>query len=235
MIRIPRADLDIQNSFRDIQQELNDLRAVIDRLGGSAVAPEPPKPENRLPDDRQVFVASGTMHSVGLVPDPGSTAATTKFLREDRTWVGALQLTGGSIGTSTDTSYIVEIAAGASAVAASSSGLYVHTESTYAGNVSGITATATGASTLNIGGYFSASGAGTNIAILTGGGLVGIGTGTSPTAALDINSDILRLRTAKTPASSAAAGNRGDICSDAGYIYVCTATNTWKRTAIAAW
>lgn len=33
-----------------------------------------------------VMGASGTNHSSGLVPDPGSTAGTTKFLREDGTW-----------------------------------------------------------------------------------------------------------------------------------------------------
>lgn len=65
-------------------------------------------------------------------------------------------------------------------------------------------------------------------------GSVGIGDAT-PTAALDVNSDIIRLRTAKTPASSGAAGNQGDICWDASYIYVCTATNTWERAAIAVW
>jgi len=65
-------------------------------------------------------------------------------------------------------------------------------------------------------------------------GKVGIGT-TGPTALLDINSDILRLRTAKTPASAAAAGNVGDICWDANYIYVCTAASAWKRAAIATW
>lgn len=32
------------------------------------------------------FGASGVNHSVGLVPDPGSSAGTTKFLREDGTW-----------------------------------------------------------------------------------------------------------------------------------------------------
>lgn len=63
---------------------------------------------------------------------------------------------------------------------------------------------------------------------------VGVGTN-APTAKLDVNSDILRLRTAKTPASATAAGNAGDICWDADYIYVCVATNTWKRTAIASW
>lgn len=65
-------------------------------------------------------------------------------------------------------------------------------------------------------------------------GKLGIGT-TGPTALLDVNSDIIRLRTAKTPASAAAAGNAGDIAWDTGFIYVCTATNTWKRAAIATW
>jgi hypothetical protein len=32
------------------------------------------------------FVASGASHAKGLVPDPGSSAGTTKFLREDSTW-----------------------------------------------------------------------------------------------------------------------------------------------------
>jgi len=57
----------------------------------------------------------------------------------------------------------------------------------------------------------------------------------APTGALDVNDDKIRVRTAKTPASAAATGNAGDICWDASYIYVCTATNTWKRVAIATW
>src|SRR3989337_4304559 len=65
-------------------------------------------------------------------------------------------------------------------------------------------------------------------------GNIGIAT-TSPTAKADINSDILRLRTAKTPASAGAAGNAGDICWDASYSYVCVATNTWVRSALATW
>ena len=56
-----------------------------------------------------------------------------------------------------------------------------------------------------------------------------------PTALFDINSDILRLRTAKTPASAGAAGNQGDWCWDANFIYVAVGTNSWKRAAIAAW
>jgi hypothetical protein len=65
-------------------------------------------------------------------------------------------------------------------------------------------------------------------------GNVGIAT-TSPTAKLDIDSDKIRLRTAKTPASSSDTGNAGDICWDADYLYVCTATNTWKRAALSTW
>lgn len=30
-------------------------------------------------------------------------------------------------------------------------------------------------------------------------------------------------------------GVKGDIVHDTDYIYVCTATNTWKRAAIATW
>ncbi len=38
-----------------------------------------------------------------------------------------------------------------------------------------------------------------------------------------------------TPASATAAGTAGEIAWDTNYIYVCTATNTWKRVAIATW
>lgn len=37
------------------------------------------------------------------------------------------------------------------------------------------------------------------------------------------------------PASASATGTTGTITYDADYIYVCTATNTWKRVAIATW
>lgn len=52
---------------------------------------------------------------------------------------------------------------------------------------------------------------------------------------LEIPGNTLRIATAKTPASATAAGTTGDICWDASYIYVCTATNTWKRTALSTW
>lgn len=69
---------------------------------------------------------------------------------------------------------------------------------------------------------------------ITSDGKVSIGN-ISATALLDINSDTLRLRVARTLASSGASGNQGDICWDNDYLYVCTATNAWKRAALATW
>lgn len=37
------------------------------------------------------------------------------------------------------------------------------------------------------------------------------------------------------PANAAAAGTAGTIAWDTGFVYVCTAANTWKRVAIATW
>jgi len=39
----------------------------------------------------------------------------------------------------------------------------------------------------------------------------------------------------QTPASAGASGTTGDISWDSSYVYVCTATNTWKRAAISTW
>ena len=61
------------------------------------------------------------------------------------------------------------------------------------------------------------------------------------TGALDVGGDVtlsagdLIITTSTTPASAAAAGVVGTIAWDASYMYVCTATNTWKRVAIATW
>jgi len=46
---------------------------------------------------------------------------------------------------------------------------------------------------------------------------------------------LFNLSESKTPASASATGVKGDIAWDASYIYICTATDTWKRTAIATW
>lgn len=55
------------------------------------------------------------------------------------------------------------------------------------------------------------------------------------TSPLDINGNRLRLRSAKTPTSASDTGVQGEVCWDSNYIYVCVATNSWKRVGIAAW
>ena len=54
-------------------------------------------------------------------------------------------------------------------------------------------------------------------------------TGTKTTGQMDLAA----LNTA--PASASATGTLGEIRYTADYIYVCTATNTWKRTALSTW
>lgn len=37
------------------------------------------------------------------------------------------------------------------------------------------------------------------------------------------------------PITSSSPGNKGTVLWDVNYIYVCTATGTWKRVAINTW
>jgi len=66
------------------------------------------------------------------------------------------------------------------------------------------------------------------------------GAGTSVTGVtlygvMTVSGNTINVTTQKTPASAGATGTKGDIVHDTSYIYVCTATNTWKRAAIATW
>lgn len=45
----------------------------------------------------------------------------------------------------------------------------------------------------------------------------------------------LQTASASAPASATAAGVAGSLAYDSGYLYVCVATNTWVRVAIATW
>lgn len=65
-------------------------------------------------------------------------------------------------------------------------------------------------------------------------GNVGVGTN-KPMSKLDVNGDSIAIRESKTPASSKAPGNKGDIAWDENYIYVCVAKDTWKRTELSSW
>jgi len=69
-------------------------------------------------------------------------------------------------------------------------------------------------------------------------GNIGIGT-TAPAVSsgvgLHISGSTLRLGTSRTPASSTATGNTGEICWDASYLYVCVSANTWRRISHSSW
>ncbi|HWL08684.1 MAG TPA: hypothetical protein VNQ76_09775 [Planctomicrobium sp.] len=52
---------------------------------------------------------------------------------------------------------------------------------------------------------------------------------------IDSDADAIRVRSSNTPASASATGNQGDICWDDDYVYVCVATDTWKRSALTTW
>lgn len=47
-----------------------------------------------------------------------------------------------------------------------------------------------------------------------------------------LTGDTFQIATARTPATFNATGIKGEICWDSGFIYVCIATNSWKRVVI---
>jgi hypothetical protein len=50
---------------------------------------------------------------------------------------------------------------------------------------------------------------------------------------LTIWGDTLQIVSPRTPASSTATGNTGEICLDSNYLYFCYSTNNWKRIALS--
>jgi hypothetical protein len=56
-----------------------------------------------------------------------------------------------------------------------------------------------------------------------------------PEVALDINSDAIRIRNDNTPSSASDFGHKGEIRWDSNYLYICVATDTWKRVALSSW
>ena len=69
----------------------------------------------------------------------------------------------------------------------------------------------------------------------TGAYAVNVGIGImNPAARLDVNGNSIIIRTSQTPATSTSACTTGTHAWDANYVYVCVATNTWKRTALAS-
>ena len=44
-----------------------------------------------------------------------------------------------------------------------------------------------------------------------------------------------RIATSAAPATATSTGTAGEIRYDSGYVYICVATNTWKRAALTTW
>ena len=63
---------------------------------------------------------------------------------------------------------------------------------------------------------------------------VGVGV-SDPIAPLDVGGNAVRIRTSDAPSSASDTGAPGEIRWDTNYIYVCVATDTWKRVAISTW
>ena len=77
---------------------------------------------------------------------------------------------------------------------------------------------------LNAGGIFYLSNDGTNDHLTIG-----------ATGNVSIPNGDFIVTTPKTPATAGATGTVGTIAWDTSYVYVCVATDTWKRSAIATW
>ena len=76
----------------------------------------------------------------------------------------------------------------------------------------------------------------THMLFVTGSDQVGIGVSDpAPDITLDISGSAIRLRNSNTPANASSPGAQGEIRWDANYIYICVATDTWKRVAIGTW
>jgi hypothetical protein len=102
MARIPQdATHDVQRSIQDLNNELDRvdsrlraldqglinsdidaIRAILEKVRKDIIKP-------KSLDFNDVFRPSGPAHAIGYVPDPGPTAAASKFLREDATWAAA--------------------------------------------------------------------------------------------------------------------------------------------------
>ena len=50
-----------------------------------------------------------------------------------------------------------------------------------------------------------------------------------------ISSGLTTLLSSSAPATASSTGTAGDITYDADYVYICIATDTWKRAALATW
>jgi hypothetical protein len=81
-------------------------------------------------------------------------------------------------------------------------------------------------------GGVDAVGDGSNTTVLGNSSTVSTRMAGTATSVLRVSGDTVRVDNARTPSSESATGNAGDICWDANNVYVCTATDTWKRAPL---
>jgi hypothetical protein len=130
---------------------------------------------------------------------------------------GGLLVSGTSLLGVIDASGVADIADTLTLSKVTGTGLQVDSDAI----IDGTLTVNTTASFTDAGSSISASGL-----ISTAGNILALGT---------VGGAFLLTDSANAPASAAAAGTAGSIVADANYIYVCTATNTWKRVGIATW
>jgi hypothetical protein len=170
----------------------------------------------------RLFVTSdGTIKTSGNINLAGASAGGSRYLAlldETNTYTG---------------NYILQ-AGGGSAGFGGAITMYGHSHASYPGSV--YIGTSAGSGGAVIFGTNNALSPAAEKARIDSSGRLLVGTSSDSGGALfQVNGDRIRVGTAKTPASATATGTTGEICWDADYIYICTATNTWKRTAIATW
>jgi hypothetical protein len=135
---------------------------------------------------------------------------------------GTLGVTGVSTLGEIDASGVADIADTLTLSKATGTGLQVDADANIDGSLT-VTGFTTFQDTVSFADANSISAAGV---ISTAGNIVALGT---------VFGSFLAADPANAPASASATGTTGSIVADADYIYVCTATNTWKRVAIATW
>lgn len=197
-------------------------------FGGGGITPAAPLTVNVIPKatsatqiDNSIITDDGTDFIIAGAPSAGGNSGQNIFIQagNDTTGDGPgnLQIHGGD-GDGVDTS------GGNVAIVAGGDGGGGAGNLSLIGGASLTTAVAAGRAILSGGSAFVGDATGGN-AVVDGG--PGHGTGR--------NGDVVLGSAATTPASAAAAGTAGAFAWDADYIYICVATNTWKRAALATW
>lgn len=96
----------VARDLQDLSRRIDDLERLIRNPQGPDLAADVEELQKQLAklskrptylDPNDVMRASGAAHAMGHAPDPGAAAGTTKFLREDATYVEALQIAGGVV------------------------------------------------------------------------------------------------------------------------------------------